>query len=237
MLEDLRKAYLFAQLDDVQLARVQAMSKAVSLSDGEALFEVGDEAKRFFLVRSGQIKLSRVSMQGNEKVIEVVPQGYTFAEALIFGERPRYPVRSTAIGRTEVIAIDSRKFVELLRESIDTCFRVMADMSVRLRRMIKEIDDLTLQSAKGRVAGFLCGKFTFDGQKRFELKLETPKGVLASRLSVKPETFSRILHAFSEEGLVKVKGGSIEILDPEGLRAHAESSGVCGQHFGPARSR
>jgi len=118
---------------------------------------------------------------------------------------------------------------------VDTCFRVMGDMSLRLRQLIKEIDDLTLQSATGRVAGFLCGKYVYKGQSRVEINLETPKGVLASRLSVKPETFSRILHNFTNQGLVKVNGGHIEILDPDGLRKHAQSSGVCGQSLGPAK--
>ena len=234
MTAELRNAYLFSQLNETQLARVRNLSQELLLEDGDALFEVGDEAKRFFLVAEGQMKLSRLSMSGNEKVIEVVSEGYTFAEALMFSDRPAYPVRATAIGEVRLFAIDSKGFLDLLRESVDTCFRVMGDMSGRLRMMIKEIDDLTLQSATGRVAGFLCGKYTYKGETRVEFDLSTPKGVLASRLSVKPETFSRILHNFSEQGLVRVKGGHIEILDPSGLRKHAESSGICGQQLGPA---
>ncbi len=234
MSTELKSAYLFSQLDEEQLQRVIAMGQPISLMDGEALFEVGDEAKRFFLVSDGQIKLSRLSLNGNEKVIEVVVAGYTFAEALMFSERPAYPVRATALGNTHLIAIDSRRFRELLRESVDTCFRVMGDMSMRLRMMIKEIDDLTLQSATGRVAGFLCGQYMYKGRERVEFDLTTPKGVLASRLSVKPETFSRILHNFSDQGLVNVSGGHIQILNAVGLKKHAESSGICGQKFGPA---
>lgn len=230
---ELSEAFLFSQLDEGQLERVRKMSTVIRLLDNEALFEAGDEAKRFFLVQEGQIKLSRLSMNGNEKVIEVVTAGYTFAEALMFSDKPAYPVRASSIGKSRLIAVDSRGFLDLLRESTDTCFRVMGDMSMRLRRMIKEIDDLTLQSATGRVAGYLCGKSMFKGQTRVAFDLATPKGVLASRLSVKPETFSRILHNFSDQGLVRVKGGHIEILDADGLRKHAESSGVCGQHIGP----
>ncbi len=235
MPHQLQNAYLFSQLDPEQLARVEKMSQEIQLDDGEPLFEVGDEARRFFLVLSGQMKLARLSLNGNEKVIEVVQPGFTFAEALMFGDQQTYPVRATALGKTTLLAFDSRAFLDLLRESVDTCFRVMGDMSMRLRRMIKEIDDLTLQSATGRVAGFLCGKFMFKGQQSFDL--ETPKGVLASRLSVKPETFSRILHNFSDQGILKVKGGRIEVLDPEGLRKLAESSGVCGQQLGPGQGR
>jgi CRP-like cAMP-binding protein len=235
MTTELRDAYLFSKLDEAQLVRVKAMSQEIRLEDGEALFEVGDAARRFFLVKEGQMKLSRLSLNGNEKVIEVVSPGHTFAEALMFMEQPSYPVRASAIGSCLLVAIDSRQFLDLLRESVETCFRVMGDMSMRLRRMIKEIDDLTLQTATGRVAGYLCGKYMFKGENRFSFDLDTPKGILASRLSVKPETFSRILHNFIDQKLVKVKGGHIEILDPEGLRKHAESSGVCGQNLGPGR--
>ena len=233
----LKAAYLFSELDDKQLDRLVQMCHPIRLDDGEALFEAGDPAKRFFLVVMGQIKLSRLALNGNEKVIEVVMPGYTFAEALMFGDRPAYPVRATAIGAAELIAFNSADFLALLRESVDTCFRVMGDMSMRLRRMIKEIDDLTLQSASGRVAGFLCGKLVQQDRHGASLDLDIPKGVLASRLSVKPETFSRILHSFSDQGLVKVRGSRIEILDLEGLQRCAESAGICGQNFGPSKTR
>ncbi|MEJ1354786.1 MAG: Crp/Fnr family transcriptional regulator [Candidatus Sedimenticola sp. (ex Thyasira tokunagai)] len=231
---ELKDAYLFSQLSEEQFERVNRMGQNISLQEGEALFEVGDEARRFFLVTEGQIKLSRLSMNGNEKVIEVVSAGYTFAEALMFSDKPAYPVRATALGSAKLIAIDSKRFRDMLHESVETCFRVMGDMSMRLRMMIKEIDDLTLQSATGRVAGFLCGQYMYKGRERVEFDLTTPKGVLASRLSVKPETFSRILHNFADQGLVRVRGGHIEILNPNGLKKHAESSGICGQQLGPA---
>jgi CRP-like cAMP-binding protein len=228
----LRETYLFSVLDDQQLARVEGMSRRVHLEEGEQLFRIGDEAKNFFLVLEGQVKLFRISLSGNEKVIELIKQGNTFAEALMFMERPAYPVNCSALVPTELLAIDSQGFLNLLRESMDTCFRVMGDMSMRLRHLIKEIDDLTLQTATGRVAGYLWGQFEIKGRKKLEFDLDAPKGVLASRLSVKPETFSRILHSFMDEGLVKIKGGHVVILDPDGLFAHAESAGICGVGLG-----
>ena len=231
---DLKDTYLFSQLTDSQLDRVRSFTHKIQLRDGAALFESGDEARRFFMVVDGQIKLSRLSLNGNEKVIQVVSAGHTFAEALMFSNAPAYPVRAVALGDTVLLAIDNRDFLKLLRESVDTCFRLMGDMSMRLRNLIKEIDDLTLQSASGRVAGYLCGKCLLNKSKLpVEIDLDTPKGVLASRLSVKPETFSRILNNFTSQGLVRVMGGRIQILDPDGLRAQAQSAGICGQSVGP----
>jgi CRP/FNR family transcriptional regulator, dissimilatory nitrate respiration regulator len=172
------------------------------------------------------LPLTRLAPNGNEKVIELLTAGHTFAEALMFADAPTYPVSATAIGRCELLAFDNKAFVALLRESIDTCFRMMSDMSQRLHRMIKEIDDLTLQTAMGRVAGFLCAKHAIERHDEFDL--ETPKGIIASRLSVKPETFSRILGNFSGQGLVSVKGSRVAILDAAGLRALAQSTGICG---------
>lgn len=219
MSDEFKAAYIFSQLDEEQLARVVAMSRKIKLNDGQLLFEEGDEATRFFLVKSGQIKLSRISLNGDEKVIELVRAGQTFAEALMFSEIPVYPVRATALGNCELWSFDSKAFLNLLRGSVESCFRLMGDMSLRLRRMVDEIDKLTMQSGKERVARFLCAQYHAEGALTFSLA--APKGVLASRLSVKPETFSRILHKLADEELVKVKGGTVEILDPDRLCGYA----------------
>jgi CRP-like cAMP-binding protein len=232
-MEHLRKTYLFATLDDSQLQKVMAMSQKITLSDGETLFEAGVTADRFFLVLEGQVKLYRLSLDGNEKVIELLRPGHTFAEALMFMEQPCYPVSSTAVGDVELLAFENLEFLALLRESVDTCFRLMGDMTMRLHHLIKEIDDLSLQTATGRVAGFLCGKLTELGDGVQSIELDTPKGVLASRLSVKPETFSRILHNFTADGLINVSGAHIDILNPDGLKEKAESIGFCGASISP----
>ena len=229
----LRESYLFAKLDDEQIRCVEAMSRRLTLHDRQMLFQLGDSADRFFLVVKGQVKLFRLALNGNEKVIEIISPGHTFAEALMFGESPYYPVSATAIGDVELLAFDNTIFLKLLRESVDTCFRLMGDMSMRLKRLIKEIDDLTLQSASGRVAGYLWScwdKVKFRGN---DFNLDVPKGVLASRLSVKPETFSRILHNFTELGLIQVDGSTIEVLDADGLYQQAASAGICGGSLSP----
>ncbi len=232
-MEHLRKTYLFATLDDAQLQQVMAMSQKVTLQDGETLFEAGVTADRFFMVLEGQVKLYRLSLDGNEKVIELLRPGHTFAEALMFMDQPCYPVSSTAVGDVELLGFDNQEFLALLRNSVDTCFRLMGDMTMRLHHLIKEIDDLSLQTATGRVAGYLCSQLIESKEEGQSIDLDTPKGVLASRLSVKPETFSRILHNFTTDGLIDVSGAHIEVLNPDGLREKAESIGFCGASISP----
>jgi CRP/FNR family transcriptional regulator, dissimilatory nitrate respiration regulator len=220
MIEDLKKGLLFSHLDAEQLERVARKARRVALADGESLFEQGDRAERFYLLLGGQIKLYRLSPAGNEKVIEVVTPGSTFAEALMFLDRPHYPVGAQALSAATLISIDARDFAAMLRESVDTCFLLMGDMSQRLRGLIREIDDLSLHSATCRVAGYLLAQVNEQGES---FELQVPKQILASRLSVKPETFSRIIRNLSEQGYIQIDGNRVQIRQAEAMRHVADA--------------
>ena len=219
---NLRSSVLFSHLDERQLRVAEGLAREIKLQDGQLFFQAGDPATRFFLVLQGQIKLSRLSLQGQEKVIEIIPAGETFAEALMFGEQPAYPVNATAIGETRLLSFDNSAYLELLRGSTETCFRLMADMSARLKHLISEIEVLSLQNASYRLASYLWKRWDKARPADGCIELQVPKGVIASRLSITPETLSRTLHGFSQQGLIRVEGSRVEILDPEGLHAIAD---------------
>jgi CRP-like cAMP-binding protein len=219
---NLRDCLLFSHLNEAQLATIKGQAHEVRLNDGQLFFQAGDPASRFFLVLEGQIKLSRLSLKGSEKVIELISTGETFAEALMFGEQPRFPVNATAIGTTRLLSFDNQSYLEVLRGSNEACFKLMADMSQRLKHLINEIELLSLQNATFRLADFIWKRWEMLQPDGVAIELEVPKAVIASRLSVTPETFSRTLNVFSGRGLIEVDGNRILILDPDGLRALAD---------------
>lgn len=219
--DSLRSQPLFVHLDEERLQAVLRTSYEVRLRDGQIFFQAGDSAERFFLVLAGQVKLSRVSLSGQEKVIEIIPHGETFAEALMFSETPAYPVTATALGETRLLSFENSAYLEALRQSTETCFQLMADMSRRLKYLVNEIEHLSLQNASFRVADYLWKRWHAGGGEEGFL-LQAPKGVIASRLSVTPETFSRTLHNFSAQGFIRVEGPWVEVLDPKALRAIAD---------------
>lgn len=221
MKDTLKNSHLFAHLAENQLERVAHNARRVNLAEGESLFEQGDSADRFYLLRSGQIKLFRLSPAGNEKVIEIVMPGSTFAEALMFLERPHYPVGAQALTAAEVISIDAKDFTEMLKGSVETCFMLLGDMSQRMRGLLREIDELSLHSATCRVAAYLVQQAPAE-RETFELPIA--KQVLASRLSVKPETLSRIIKNLSERGIISIKNSRVLIHDRDALQ---EAADVC----------
>lgn len=219
MMDELRTGLLLSGLTSEQLERVARRASRVRLGQGRILFSQGDAADRFYLVLKGQIQLFRLSPEGAEKVIEIVAPGQTFAEALMFMNAPRYPVCAAALGPVELIGIDARDFSRMLRESVDTCFVLLGALSRRLRGLIGEIDNLTLHTATSRVARYLLMKLPAEHRA---LELDVRKGVLASRLSIKPETFSRVEKSLGDQGVIEVHGSHVTILDQQALEEIAK---------------
>ena len=217
--DELRGIYLFSVLDDEQLAAVINTTRVVQLAEGERLFDHGQPSRHYFFLRSGQMKLFRSSREGGEKVIEIVRPGETFAEAVMFmGKARGYPVSAQAIVASELLEFDQASMLGVLEQSTTTCMRLMAGMSRRLRQQVDEIDRLTLHNATYRLATFLLQQIPPGVLESPELHLTTPKHVVASRLAIQPETFSRILARLAESGCVEVHGHSIVLTDIEALR-------------------
>ena len=221
----IRRIYLFESMDEVQLSALRFSMRIRDLDEGERLFDFGQPTVQFFYLSSGQIKLFRNSADGSEKVIEVLHSGDTFAEAVMFMQHVKgYPVSAEAIAPSRVWAFDSATMIELLRDSTDSCFQLLANLSLRLRHHVDEIERLTLHSATFRVITFLLHQVPHDIESGTEVHLSVPKNILASRLAIQPETFSRILSRLTRDGLLRVHRNDIVLEDLAGLRRQIDDN-------------
>jgi CRP-like cAMP-binding protein len=222
--DNIKSVYLFSGLDDDQFKAITATMQLHRLAERDHIFEYGDKAERFYLVNSGQVKLYRLSGDGHEKVIEIIQPGQTFAEATVFMDKHFYPVSAEALEATELLSFDSATLVHILRNSVDGCFALIRILSQRMHQWINEIDRLTLHNATYRLVAFLIESIPGDVHTSPKIHLTTHKGVIASRLSIQPETLSRILARLEKQGLIHVHGNDILINDLDGLKQHMQQS-------------
>lgn len=213
--QNLKRHHLFSELTDSQLDQVAQFSQVQKLIDGQRLFTQADKVTSFYMVISGKIKLFRMSPDGQEKIIEIVKSGEVFAEALMFTNQIGYPVSSAALAETIVISINANNFQEMLRGSTATCLLLLGSMSFQLRKLIKEIDTITLHSGTCRVASYLIQEMS---EEQNNFTLDTPKNVIAARLSVKPETFSRIIKNLKNQDILTIEGNSVTVHDIDALK-------------------
>ncbi|WP_298770159.1 Crp/Fnr family transcriptional regulator [uncultured Shewanella sp.] len=224
--------HLFASLECEELNAILKPSSYLSFVEQTPIFYQGDIARRFYLVMEGHLQLYRTNLQGQEKVIEIVRQGQTFAEALMFDKCARYPVSAKSISACELISVDSEVYLKILKNNATACFAIMANMSKRLRKHLNEVEVLSLENAQNRFLLFLQANVHQNGEKQWHqdeldgegiIKLDIPKQMLASRLSIQPETFSRLIKKMIQEGLIWVKGDKIHIPSLNQLYVSSES--------------
>jgi CRP-like cAMP-binding protein len=217
---ELRHHYLFSALTEAQQLRLLATAVPRRLAAGERLFSRGDSAAQFFLLRSGCVKLYRLSPEGSEKIMRLIRPPQTFAESVLFMDVPCFPVSGEALDAAELIAFDRETFLGILRESFATCRAVMAHMTRRIQAHWDEIETLALENSRYRVVHYLLGLVPRDAQGQLTVTLPARKSVIAAHVAVTPETLSRTLRALSDEGLIEVAGEAVTVRDVERLRRH-----------------
>ena len=211
----LRQSPLFAQLNDEQITQACDNSKVIYLKENTRLFNRGDKVHCFYFVVDGLIKLFSESSNGHEKIIELEEAGQTFAEALMFFDRPSYPVSAVAMEDSTVVAIRTQAFKNVLEKSSKACISVMGDLSIRLHELVVEIENLSLLTGQNRVAMYFLDQSQKHGNK---FKLEIPKHAIASMLSLQPETFSRLIKDLAKNKAIEFHDCHIHVLSQDKLR-------------------
>ena len=220
VLDRVRVHPLFSSLKDDALTQLFERARPIDLGPHEKLFSQGDKADRFFIVVSGSIKLFRLSKDGQEKVIEVIEEGRSMAEAIMFmDEISCYPVNAEALEKTTVVGINSSLYLQILESSPQSCFKILGTLSRRLHTRLNEIETLTLKNARHRACRYLLDLAGENGVAGQVIHLPVAKQLIAARLAMQPETLSRILRELIKEDAVTVSGRDVTIKNFERLKA------------------
>jgi CRP-like cAMP-binding protein len=186
---------------------------------GETIFEQGEPADGFFCVLEGWTKLYRLREDGEEVVVAIFSAGETLAEVAMF-LGGRYPASCEAVSPSRVLKIDAASLRRAVLAEPQLAFDMLAAASLRLRQLVDEIEQLKARSAPQRIADFFVRQAdSASGPARIALPYE--KALIASRLGMKPESFSRALGKLAELGVV-VERESVYIPDVAKLAAFAD---------------
>ena len=215
----LRNVALFKQLADDEIDRIAAATTDLHVPRGEILFHRGDPCVGMHIVLYGQVKLAFVTPTGGEKVIEIIGPGQSFGEALMFMDKP-YIVMAQTLADSLLLHVAKSAVFEGIERDPGFSRRMLAGLSQRLHSLVSDVESYSLLSAKQRVIGYLLRDDAAGDGETATVMLPTAKSVVASRLNVTPEHFSRILHELTEAQLIEVRGREVRIVDIGKLRAH-----------------
>jgi CRP-like cAMP-binding protein len=213
---------LFSDLLPTERERLSQGCQLKRLTRGDMVFRIGEPCEAFHVVVLGQVKLYVSSPSGQEKVIELVAPGHSFAEALMFLDKP-YILNAQALADTLLISVSKAAVFAEVERDPRFCMHMLAGISRRLHGLVRDVEGYALHSGMQRLIGYLL---------RDVQDVETPdigvvtvslpvsKATIASRLSLTPEYFSRVLHELEAEGLIEIDKREIRILDVHRLAGY-----------------
>jgi CRP-like cAMP-binding protein len=210
---------MFGDLGGEDLDRIAASTVPVYAEKGQTICHCGDPCTGFHLVVYGQVKLGFTSPQGVEKVVEIVRPGQSFGEALMFLDKP-YIVFAQALSDSMLLHVAKHAVFDELGRDPGFARRMLSGLARRLHGLVRDVEAYTLRSGQERVIGYLLADVAdvADNGRPVEVHLTPGKSVIASRLNMTPEHFSRILHDLAAGGLIEMNGRSVRIPDLERLR-------------------
>lgn len=212
----LRQSRMFADLSPGNLDAVADVCSQKSLEKGDMLFREGDKAEGFYVLQAGAISVFKITPDGREQIICVFRPPESFAEVTL-ATVEAYPANAIALENSKVILVQRAGFRDLIRRNPELSLHMLASMSLHLKHLVQTLQDYKGRQIESRLADWLLRHAPM-GASSFELPVT--KKTLAGQLGVTSETLSRTLARFRDEGLIRVEGPRLHLLQMEGLRAY-----------------
>lgn len=207
-LEALRAVPLFRTLDDARLPPILEHLHERTFLKGENLWVEGEPSKGLWIVWKGSVKIYKIGEGGREQILEIEGPGRSVAELPLLDGLP-YPASCAAMEDSIVLNMPPSTFHRLIESEPAIARAVIGSLSMRLRRMVALVQEISLKAVRERLAGLLL-ELAGDGDT-FELPWNNQE--IASQLGTVREIVSRTFSRMAQEGAIEMNGRQVRILD------------------------
>lgn len=209
----LNKIPYFANLDIIDLLRIEDIMKRRQCRKTTLLFSQGEPGEAIYFVMSGKVKIFKTSEDGKEHTLTIAAPGDIFAEVVLFNE-VYYPASAEVIEDGIIVYIRNADMERVLESNPKIAIAIIKALNKRLIDSQSQVERLAFQDARSRTAEVLLslarnhGKQSDDG---IELDLGLSRQELANMVGVTRETFTRALMLFKKMKIIEISGHLIVI--------------------------
>ena len=218
--EALSQIALFAALSEREVRVLAQRAVERRFSPDAILFWEGEPCAGIFLIVEGSVKIFRSSPGGRELMLAIETAPSTVAELPLFDGGP-YPASVRAVGPVVSLFINKNDFQQVCRQYPDVALKILAVVGKRLRHLVGLVESMTFGSVTQRLARLLLDASKGSAADTFDLPITHQE--LASRLGTVREVVSRNLARFRADGIVRMHGHQVEILDWAKLEEEANA--------------
>lgn len=221
----LAKSALFRELPEDAVAELAARSIERRVRQGQILFTANEPAGGLYVVLSGSVRAFRENIEGREQTIHVEGPGGTLAEVAVFDGGP-YPSNAVAEEDSEVLFLTTEDVRHFMLRHPQAALTALAIVAKKLRTVAALAEQLALKDVSQRLATLLleeARRVTPKLQDGISFSLPLSHSQLASRLGSVREVVTRGLQKLVQQGIIKIRGHRIVVLNVKALRAQAEN--------------
>lgn len=224
----LKTLSLFRNCSDDFFGAAGSEFSPLKLPKGKILFLHGDDANRFYLIRSGWVKLFRETLDGTQAVVDIISKDHIFGDTSIF-EDGRYPYSAEMVEAGEILSYPITPLKSEIERNPAFAYDMLSAMARYRKQQDREIEHRSIQNAAQRIGCFLLRLTKQDETGQINIQLPYDKMLVASRLGMQPETFSRALKKLKDETGIEIKGSTINVGSLDQLSSY--SCAACSSEF------
>jgi CRP/FNR family transcriptional regulator, cyclic AMP receptor protein len=218
----LKRVPLFSELAPEELERISRVAVPRSYPKGVRVFHEGDHSDACYIVRSGDLRVTREHSDGRAIALATLGPGDIFGElAMLDGEARSASVE--ALSDCELLALPAGDVRALLRGSAEITVKLVIALTRRLRESNERISRQSFQTVPSRVAGVLS-QLIAEEATPFErgdgVTIRMTQADLAQLAGTSRESVSRFLAVLDRAGVVRVGRGRVTVLEPRRLRGY-----------------
>ncbi len=220
-LEDLKKISIFSALNDEELKEIQSYLSKENFKKKQEIFSEGDPSDWFYILINGKVKITKMSVDGREIIIELISPPDFFGGFAVLKGFP-YPANAVAMEDSNVIKISRHNLLKIIDRFPNVMYDMAANLGDRIREFHDTLKNIALERVESRIAALLLKLADKTGEKMDKtilINMRLTKQDIAEMVGTTVETTIRVMSKFKKSGYITDKDGKILIKDLEALES------------------
>ena len=212
---------LFAELSEDELARVASVAIPRSFPRGVRVFHEGDDSDACYVVREGDLRVTREHSDGRAIALATLGPGDFFGELAMLDAGLRSASVET-LSDSELLALPALDMRRLIAAHGEIAAKLIVALTRRLRETNERVARQSFQTVPSRVAGVLAQLIAEEAlpEDRDGITIRMTQADLAQLAGTSRESVSRFLATLERAGVVAVGRGRVTIVQPRRLRSY-----------------
>ncbi|MCL4536941.1 MAG: Crp/Fnr family transcriptional regulator [Nitrospirae bacterium] len=220
-LEDLKRIPIFSALNDEELKEIQSFLIRENFKKKQEIFSEGDPSDWFYILVNGKVKITKLSHDGREIIIELISPPDFFGGFAVLKGFP-YPANAVAMEDSNVIKISRYNLLKVIDRFPNVMYDITSNLGDRIREFHDTLKNIALERVESRIAALLLKLADKAGEKKDKtilINIRLTKQDIAEMVGTTVETAIRVMSKFKKSGFIDDKDGKVLIKDLDALHS------------------